>query len=318
MSLLIPTQLPPKGTLGIIAPSGLPRESETFYKAVTLLQEKGYKVKFPRQLWPGYGYLADTDEARAQEFHRMMADTEVDALICLRGGYGILRILPFLDFAEIRNTPKYICGFSDISLLQNVLLDKIGLPSIHGPVMTSVTAGSMDVFTSMEALLHGHTELMFRQKGAELLHGEAEVSGQLIGGNLTSLVSVLGTPFDFSWQDKVVFLEDIGEPLYKIDRMLTQLRLAGKFEQAAAILLGDFTVNSNQAHSQKVSYTENVWGHIVYNVGRRNIPVIGGITSGHCEENHALLLGAQVHIPLRETAITTYPIGKRRSFVKIN
>lgn len=313
MSLLIPPNLPPKGTIGIIAPSGLPQDSVNFYQSVTLLREKGYRVKFPRNLWPGYGYLADTDKARVDELHKMVADTEVDAIICLRGGYGTLRLLPLLDFEEIRKYPKYISGFSDISLLQNVLLDKIGLPAIHGPVMTSLSKGSQECFTSMEALFHGYTELMFRQKGLELLHGESEVRGQLIGGNLASLVSLLGTPYDFSWKNKVIFLEDIGEPLYKIDRMLTQLRLAGKFEEAAALLIGDFTIDTNHPAAQKRTYTENVWGHIVHIVRHRNIPVIAGVASGHCDENHALLLGAELHIAKRETRITTLPLGKKGS-----
>ncbi|WP_041277936.1 S66 peptidase family protein [Desulfotalea psychrophila] len=304
---LQPKALEPGDTIGVIAPSGRLSNSDAFYKGLHILEGFGYRLRFPRKLWPGSDYLADTDENRALEFHKMWADEEVQALICMRGGYGVLRMLEFLELKEIKKTPKYLLGFSDISLLQNYLLDRIGLPAIHGPVVTSLATASRSSVRALQAMLTGDLQQMLCERDLELLHGEAGGTGTLVGGNLTSLSTVLGTPFDISWKDKFVFLEDVGEPIYRIDRMLTQLAYAGKFKDVAGILLGDFSVSGHESSMEKMRHREMVWSRLLEIVGKRNIPVLAGIRSGHIMDNHPLLLGSTVRVAPGERRLSVAP-----------
>ncbi len=300
-----PKPLLPGDTIGIIAPAGQLQEKQPFYDGIKLLKELGYEVIFPRDLWAGDGFLADTDQKRATEFHRLWADSTVDALMSLRGGYGCLRMLPYLDLAEIKKEHKYLIGFSDISILQNYLFDKTGLLSVQAPVLTSISQAPRKTIQLFQEVLSGHRQNILKQKSIELLHGTAGCSGQLIGGNLTSLVSLLGTPYDIDYKKRILFLEDVAEPTYKVDRMLTQLHLAGKFDHIAGILLGDFSSNVHETASEKIRHTEAVWQRLIDLCGNRNIPILGNISSGHIARNNPVIIGSQLVIkPGCNTIIT--------------
>lgn len=288
-----PPFLVPNDTIGVIAPAGQVRDKQLVHDGVKILKEFGLNIKLPRDLWPGTSYLSDTDQNRAKEFQKMWVDPTINAIICLRGGYGVLRMLPYLDLKEIKKYNKFLLGFSDITLLQNFLYAKTGVQSIHGPVLTSLPQIDIESIKKTMVLLGGRIETAFENEKLEVLQASETCVGEIIGGNLASLATVLGTPFDFSWDDKILFLEDIGEPLYRIDRLLTQLYYSGKFNKIKAIVLGDFTYNNSDSVSQKTKHTEDVWSLFQNTFKDKKIPILAGVNSGHGATNNPFIIGSK-------------------------
>ncbi|MCK9174969.1 MAG: LD-carboxypeptidase [Desulforhopalus sp.] len=294
---LFPLPLKRGDTLGIIAPAGQLWDPAGFERGIARLREMGFEVKFPRELWPGseFPWFSDTDANRAEEFNRMWADPEVQGILCMRGGFGCLKLLEKIDYEQIRTAPKVFAGFSDISILLNVLRAKTGLVSLHAPVVTSI-AGAVPA--TLERLARCLQSPLQQQPALEIsqlevLRDGAEVRAPLLGGNLTTLVSLLGTPNDIDYSGCLLLLEDVGEPLYKIDRMLTQMQLAGKLKNLAGLLLGDFHTSQENAQTDRLAhlrFLEAVWKLALDAV---SCPVWAGLPVGHCPENMALVIGAQ-------------------------
>jgi muramoyltetrapeptide carboxypeptidase len=294
-----PRPLEKNDRIAIVAPAGQVRDMQLFRDGVRILTEMGYAVTMPEEFWPGEGYLADIDENRANEFNKAFADPGIAGIIALRGGYGCLRILGRLDLELISRNPKALVGFSDISLLQNFLYHRAGLISYHGPVLTSL--GGMDT-ESLEALsccLQGGWRACLDKIRLQVLRDGPTVEGSLIGGNLSSLVTLIGTKFDTSWENSIVLLEDTNEPLYKIDRMLTQLRLAGKLGQAAGLILGDFSNDHDRDERAKQRYREAVRQIVLDLTGRTPLLITCGFPSGHTSRNLTFPIGATVRMNCR-------------------
>lgn len=231
-----------KGDLvAICAPAGCISEPEEILEFTDVLRDLGFRVKKGRNIASRFGYFSAPDESRAAEFMEMVGDPEVKAIFFIRGGWGCARIIPFLDFEAIRNNPKVIMGFSDISSLLNAITSKTGLVTFHGPNgNASWNSRTMEYFHSM--LFHGKA-FSFHNRTEDLkvrtIHaGIAE--GELFGGNLTVVNSMIGTGHLPDWTNKILFLEDLKEEPYRIDRMLTQLKLAGVFDRVNGIVLGAF------------------------------------------------------------------------------
>jgi muramoyltetrapeptide carboxypeptidase len=279
-------------TLGIIAPAGQLSDINRFHKGIAVLREMGFNVAFPRDLWPGHEYLADSDENRAAEFNRLLGDPEVAALIALRGGYGCLRMLDKIDLALVATHPKMIIGFSDITVLQNYLYEKAGLISLHGPVVISLGDAAPPTLERFFLCLTGRWDEPVVVKKIEILRDGPTLTAPLVGGNLASLTSLLGTPYDFSWDDKIVFLEDINEPAYRVDRMLTQLSLADKLDKLAGLIVGDFSGLYPGNSAQQMSYLETLWKRILELCRKSDFPIWGNFPSGHSQYNLTLPLGA--------------------------
>jgi muramoyltetrapeptide carboxypeptidase len=279
-------------TLGIVAPAGQLPDTKRFFSGVTMLREMGFNVMFPNDLWPGKEYLADSDENRASEFNSLFCAPEVKALIALRGGYGCLRMIDKIDLDLVSTHPKMVIGFSDITVLQNYLYQKAGLISLHGPVVTSLVNTSSSALERFFLCLTGRWDDPLEVKRIEVLRDGPALTAPLLGGNLASLISLLGTPYDFSWDDKIIFLEDINEPAYRTDRMLTQLSLAGKFDRLAGLILGQFSGLYPDDGMQQIRYLENVWSRILELCGDSEFPIWGNFPFGHCQHNMTLPLGA--------------------------
>ncbi|RUM46979.1 MAG: LD-carboxypeptidase [Desulfocapsa sp.] len=288
----IPERLQRGDCIGIFAPAGQIRDTKSLEQGLIILQEMGFEVKFPRNLWPGKGYLADTDSNRAKEFHKMLVDDDVSALLALRGGFGCLRLLPLLDFKTLRKNPKPIIGFSDLTILHNVLCEKSRLLSFHGPTLCSLNSCSPDSLQHFHASLTGNWDKTIRSKTIEILRGGDTVSGYLKGGNLCSLVSLLGTPFQPNFTDSILFLEDIGEPLYKLDRMFSQLAQCSVLSQPSAILLGDFSPSSEIDSLESIRFHEEIWTRVLKLTENTNIPVWGNFPVGHGSTNLTLPHGS--------------------------
>ncbi len=297
-SPLYPTPLIKGDTLGVIAPAGQLHDKTRFTRGVEILREMGFQVNFPKGLWPGTEYLADSDDNRGSEFNRLLMADEISGLISMRGGYGCLRMLDKIDLSLVTNNPKILVGFSDITILQNYLYEKTGLVSLHGPVVTSLCEMTDDALASFYyCLTHLKTQSIMTDN-IEVLRDGPEVTAPIIGGNLASLVTLLGTPYDFSWEGKIVFLEDTNEPAYKIDRMLTQLKLSGKLDNIAGLILGDFSMSTSRDEIENRHYKKSVWNRTLELCPSHLIPVWGNFPAGHCSCNQTFLLGAETEMKI--------------------
>ena len=289
---LYPPALKKGDTIAIVAPAGQLSSDKLFDQGVEILKQMGFKVVFPGNLWPGKTYLADSDEKRSLEFNTLLRNPDIQGLISLRGGFGCLRMIDKIDLKQVRKTPKIITGFSDITILQNFLIQQTGLVTMHGPVLTSLATSTDLTLRRYFQCLTGHWSAEIDVSGIEILQKTDTVTAPLIGGNLASLVTFLGTPYDFKWDGKIVILEDTNEPLYKVDRMLTQLSLAGKFARLSGLILGDFSGSGLASDIEKRRYIESIWDRVRGVCKQRNYPIWGNFPTGHCPENLTLPLGS--------------------------
>ena len=300
---LYPTPLKKGDTVGIIAPAGQLQDKTRFMRGVGILHEMGFLVKFPRDLWPGHEYLADSDESRGYEFNQLFRDEDIKCLISMRGGYGCLRMLDKIDLASVACNPKPLVGFSDITILQNYLYEQTGLVSFHGPVVTSLSMATEETLEHFYYCLTNIRPPSIESKNIEVLRSGPDISAPLVGGNLASLVTLLGTRYDFSWDNKIIFLEDINEPPYKIDRMLTQLKLADKLDNIAGLILGDFSISTSQNETENLCYRELVWNRVLELTPNHSVPIWGNFPSGHCPRNLTFPLGAVAEMNRRKTRL---------------
>lgn len=234
--------VPPRGVLGVCAPAG-PVNVERLESGLTGLSERGFELRLAPHLFERHGYLAGEDALRLRDLCTLWADPEVDAILCARGGYGVMRLLPQLDRARLERTPKALVGFSDITALHGLLARK-GIVSFHGPMVEApaggIPPGDMD---ALERALT-HTEplgvIAWPSDGPQpvcLTPGRCE--GPLVGGNLSLLAAMSGTPWALRAAGCLLLLEDVGERPYALDRYMTQLRLAGLLDAAAGFLVGE-------------------------------------------------------------------------------
>jgi muramoyltetrapeptide carboxypeptidase len=279
----------------MIAPASPPAD-EKFDKAFANLTALGFKVKPGASLRAKNGHLAGTDAQRLADLHQAFSDPEVEAVWCIRGGYGCSRLLPDVDYDLIRKHPKPFIGYSDITALHLAIHGKTGLVTFHGPVVASdFPDNTLRHFKSVLMEPAPRYDIMAPGAG-EVLPGDeykpwvvhpGKASGALIGGNLALLAALAGTPFMPSFRHKLVFIEDIGEQPYRIDRMLTQLLQATDLRQAAGIALGVFTDCAPKGDSGSMTLAETLRDRL----GSLGIPVMYGIPFGHVSHQATLPYG---------------------------
>ncbi|MDA1475840.1 S66 peptidase family protein [Bacillus changyiensis] len=287
---IMPEKLQEGDIVGIIAPAS-PPVSEKLEIGVKYLKELGLHIKMGRAILKRHGYLAGSDEERLRDLHDMFQDPSVKAVICACGGYGTARIAQQIDYRLIKENPKIFWGYSDITFLHTAIQQNTGLITFHGPMLSS-DIGSEDV--------HPRTKHSFQQLFQQMnLHYTEEISpleivvpgdakGRLIGGNLALLVTTLGTRFEIDTRGKLFFIEDIDEEPYRIDRMLNQLKMAGKFADAAGILLCDFHNCLPKKREESLSLKEIIHDHIT----PFEKPTLSGFKIGHSSPNIAIPIGA--------------------------
>ncbi|MBU0995698.1 MAG: LD-carboxypeptidase [Proteobacteria bacterium] len=278
---IIPDSLTTGDTIGIVAPAGS-ADMDRFGKGIEVLKDMGFQVVVPDDLFSPESYLAAPDYQRADIFNQMIADRAIKALICARGGFGTLRILSLVDFNSIRAHPKIVVGFSDITaLIVNIYL-KSGVVTYHGPVVTTLADAPMQTIDVLKgALTSGQSYQADFDQLASIQAGQAE--GPLIGGNLATLCHLTGTPFMPDYDGHILFLEDIDEPLYKIDRMLTQMELTGSFNHVNGVVLGAF---------ENCGDIELIYKLFHEKFHKHEIPVVGGLEIGHSHANVTIPIGA--------------------------
>ena len=281
-----PNLLPPplcKGdTIGLVAPGGAWNEKDCA-KGIQLLADFGFQVKILRDLDTKEHYLAGSDHHRHTVFNQVWRDPEVKAIMAVRGGYGSLRILADIDYDLIRANPKIFVGFSDITSLHQAIAKKTGLITFHGPMVTTLPKSDKESVQSFFTTLTRGFPEPIASRSVEIIkpgHGR----GPLIGGNLTTAVHLIATPFETSWRDRIVFLEDIGEAPYRIDRMLTHLKMAGRFAGINGLLLGSFTDCGDE---------EMIWTRVRELFSDESFPIWANFPIGHGAGNRIVPLGIE-------------------------
>ncbi len=293
-------------TLGLIAPSGVVRTEGAIARAVAETERMGFKVKLGESAGQKYGYLSGTDEVRARDINGMFGDNEVDAIVCLRGGYGAMRILDQLDYDMIAKHPKIFMGFSDITALHIALLERCGMVTFHGPMAAANWADRpLDDFSreSMyRALMHAEPigELANPPEYLKQTVNPGRAEGQLVGGNLMLIASSLGTPWELDTRGRIIFIEEVGERTYSIDRMLTQLRLAGKFDDCAGVVFGDFADCPIEYPEFGLSL-EEIIRDVVAPSGK---PIFTGLRCGHCSPKLTLPFGVKCRMDADKCTLT--------------
>jgi muramoyltetrapeptide carboxypeptidase len=278
----IPLGLRPGDCIGIVAPASSFEESD-FFSGVQILKYMGFRVRFPEGIFAKSGYLAGSDVDRAAQVNAAFEDTAVQAILCARGGYGSMQILPYLDYAAIRRHPKLLMGFSDITALLCALYQRSGLVSCHGPVITTLNGvGSKTIDSVFNILTTVALPAIALKRGLVLSPGRA--TGPVICGNLTTLCHLVGTPFQMNMYAHILIIEDQGEKPYRIDRMLTQMKLAGIFAGLRGLGVGTF-VNCGDM--------DDVLTIISRIFKPMHIPILAGFEIGHGADNIAVPFGCE-------------------------
>ena len=296
--------LPPGALIGVIAPAG-PTQPESLAAVPALYERFGYRVR----IFPGCrlrtGYLAGDDDARLADIHSALADREVAAIHCMRGGYGALRLLDRIDTALLRAHPKLLIGYSDITAL-HALWALHGLPTLHAPMAASDLirpgpgpgpgpgheADAQALFALLQRGLRAGTVLAPALLPPPQVRVPGRARGRLIGGNLSLVAALLGTRWAWPAEGAVLFLEDVSEELYRVDRLLTQLRLAGVLDAVAGLVLGSFTESESP---------DALLREFLLPLGK---PVLGGWPSGHGTPNLPLPLGVRVDLDAQAGTLT--------------
>lgn len=296
--LIKPKKIQPGDTIGIISPAGAVKDDSKWRIAVNFLESLGYKVKISTNAKNKKAYLAGNDEDRLFDLMSFFEDAEIKAIFCSRGGYGTYRLLSKINYEKIKNNPKIFVGYSDITALLLNFMEKSGIITFHGPLAIS-DFGTLNInnYTANQFFNILENNIKIPYSFSNLVDYECiipgKTEGKLIAGNLTVLLGLLGTPYFPDLKNKILLLEDVGEPLYKIDRMLMQLKLAGIFEQISGLLFGEFTsiTPSENPEVDKIS-PKDIIKEIIKDI---NIPVGYGFSASHADLKSTLPLGVKYH-----------------------
>src|SRR5690554_624718 len=289
--LIQPPYLKAGDTVAIVAPSGILKNRTTEVKqAEDLLKSWDLNVVIGEHVFSKDNHFAGTDAERYEDFQKAMNNPTISAIWCARGGYGTVRILDKLDFTELRKKPKWLIGYSDITALHNQFHNE-GFETIHALMCTSLTKDLVDIeesITTFKKAIFGET-LSYTLKGTDY-NRAGTVTAPLVGGNLTMLHTMLGSKTSIDTSGKILFIEEIGEYKYHIDRMLQSLKRAGYFNNCAGVLVGDMS---------KVRKNTTPWGSsieqlILDALAEYNFPIAFNMPAGHEKDNRAMILGKTI------------------------
>lgn len=272
--------------IGIVSPAGFIKEDEDLSIAISLLQNWGLKVKLGKHVFAKNNHFAGTDLQRKADFQSFLDDDNIKSIWCTRGGYGSIRIINDLDFTKFKVNPKWIIGYSDITVFHNAI-NGFGLESIHAimPTSTDSILKSKSAIESLRKVFFGE-ELSYQYKSNKF-NKLGKVEAKIIGGNLSLLASLTGTKFSLNTTDKILFIEEIGEYKYQIDRMLQSLKLNGYFKNCKGLILGGFT----KIKLNEPSFGKTIEELILDVVKEYDFPICFDFEAGHITNNKALILG---------------------------
>ncbi|MEY3678425.1 MAG: hypothetical protein RI924_566 [Bacteroidota bacterium] len=262
--------------------------------AVNLLESWGLEVVMGETVSAAHHQFAGTDELRAKDLQQFLDDPSIKAVFAARGGYGTVRIIDLLDFSGLKKSPKWVIGFSDITVLHAHLQAQLNLCSIHGQMPLTIPDGSKPSLETLRKSLFGEV-LSYEYQSVEA-GKDGEANGELIGGNLSLMVNVNGSVSDPDYRDKVLFLEDVGEHLYAIDRLFWNLKRSGKLAQIKGLIIGGFT----ELKDVDPPFGQDVREIVLNLVKEYDYPVCFNFPAGHVSDNRALILGKTVHLSVHQ------------------
>ncbi len=293
---MYPTQLYSGDTIGILSPASPQRDEKRLYAGIQYLENQGFSVQLGEYALARYaGYLAGTDAERASDIMTMFTNPDIKAIVCARGGYGTPRLLSLLDYEVIAANPKIFVGFSDTTALQCALYTYSGLVTFSG-AMASVDMPEFDPWSEKvfwQALMSSEPLGNLQQPTPIQPLFEGKACGRLMGGNLSILASLCGTPFAPDWQDCILVCEDVGEEPYRVDRLFTQLALTGVFDQIAGIAFGQFTDSSQRPTSVPQRSVQEVCEEFAVMAQK---PAIMNLQYGHTSQKWTLPIGVIAEI----------------------
>lgn len=298
--ITLPPYLQKGDTIGIVCPAGF-MAAEKAQTCIHTLQEWGYRVQAGKTLGGNSStYFSGTDEERLADLQQMLDDSSIKAILFGRGGYGTGRIIGRISFKKFKKHPKWIIGYSDITVLHSHLYSNYDISSLHSPMAAAFNEEGFknDYVLSLKAALEGK-KAMYNVDG-HAQNREGEVTGELVGGNLSLLAHLTGTDSDIKTKGRILFLEDVGEQLYNIDRMLHQLKRSGKLSKLAGLIYGGFTETKD---------TERPFGKTIDEilqeaVSEYDYPVCYNFPVSHSDRNYALKIGAEYNLRVKTSGVT--------------
>lgn len=298
MRTIIPPYLQKGDTIGIVAPAGF-MPIEKMQTCIDTLDSWGYNVQLGVTTHSdSQNYFSGTDDERLNDLQQMLDDSNIKAILCARGGYGTSRIIDRIGFKKFRKHPKWIIGFSDITILHSHIFSNYKIASLHAPMAAAFNVGEFTnpYVESLKNALDGKPS--HYECPSHPFNNEGEEKGQLVGGNLSLLCHLIGTDSDIKTKNKILFLEDVGEYLYNVDRMMLQLKRSGKLNKLAGLIIGGFTDSKD---------TERPFGKSVYDiiyeqVNEFDYPICFDFPVSHGKENYALKIGESYTLHVGESA----------------
>ncbi len=292
-----PKRLKQGDVIGICAPASPPASVEKLNKGIAYLERCGFRVEAGKNIFKKRGYLAGTDNQRADDLNKLFANPKVKAIFTIRGGYGSQRILPLLDYNLIKRNPKILVGYSDITALHFALLSKIGLVTFSGPMVAVEMADDLTKKTEeqfWDCLMSARPPHSIKGDPTQssIFHRSGSATGQLLGGNLSLVTALVGTQFFPSIRDPIFILEEIDERPYRIDRMLQQMKLSGIFKKAKGVALADF--RGCEPEKGKPSLTlQQIFRDIFQDY---SFPIVSGFSIGHIKDSLSFPIGVKIKI----------------------
>jgi muramoyltetrapeptide carboxypeptidase len=308
-NLIKPPRLKKEDTIALVTPGSYITDKEK-EESIGNIRSLGFKVTYSDRLMKKNGYFSATDEERAADLNEMFEREDVQGIMCARGGYGCSRILLYLDYDLIGRHPKPFIGFSDVTAVHYALYKKSRLISFHGPVSIS-TFSRFSTKSFEDVLVNPTFELQMDNSNNDNNYNpygiktitQGKAVGELVGGNLSIVTSLIGTDYDVDFSRKIVFLEEFLEEPYRIDRMLTQMLQAGKFKNAAGVALGVFKLCEAKKSNPSFSGSFNLMEVLEDRLGNLGIPVIYGLSFGHVVDKLALPFGINAELSSESQAL---------------
>ncbi len=298
MDILKPPRLKKGDLVSIVSPASSPRETSKVQAGARYFESLGYRVTIGRNAYNISGYLAGTDQERADDLNDAFRDKNVKAIICSRGGYGSPRILDRLDYAAIRRIPKILVGYSDITALQLAIFKKTRLVTFSGPMVAMEFGDNIDpyseaMFFDMVTSARSPVRLKMHRDFRPLYRGRKVARGRILGGNLSLITSILGTKYMPNFDDSMLLIEEVSEEPYSVDRMLTQLRLAGILDKVSAFALGQFTNCTPEEPDKPHRTLDEILREDLFSIGK---PVVSNLAYGHVPVKMTLPIGVMASV----------------------
>jgi len=294
--LIQPPYLKKGDTVLILATAGIINDSTIINNSIEILKSWGLNVRLGKNLYESNGHFAGTDKQRLEDFQNAIDDDNIKAVWCARGGYGTVRIIDDIDFTKFKENPKWIIGFSDVTVLHNEI-HNLGIETIHAMMPSTLKPGDEEQKKAQKSLKKALFGKKIKYRVSESDYNkDGEAAGQLVGGNLSILYSLLGSKSTISAENKILFIEDVGEYEYHIDRMLLNLKRNGYFDKCKGLIVGGIS----DVRENDVAFGKTVEEIVLDAVKEYDFPVSFDFPAGHIRDNRTLILGREISLLVKE------------------